>query len=177
MSIDNENPYAAPSETSDLASDSLYPNDLATRGERFAGALIDGIIMLPVVLGAGMVLGFGMVAAGIDPQSLAFQVLASVIGGLLGVAAFLAINGYLLATKGQTVGKLVMKTQILSDSTNSLVPFGRLVLLRYVPLWIASAIPFIGNFVGIIDGLAIFRENRKCIHDEIAGTKVIKLRG
>ena len=55
------------------------------------------------------------------------------------------------------------------------MPFGPLVLKRYVPLWVVANIPFIGGLFALADSLAIFRDTRKCIHDDIAGTKVIKL--
>jgi len=52
--------------------------------------------------------------------------------------------------------------------------FGKLVGLRYVPVWLASSIPFIGGFLALIDILFIFREDRRCVHDMIAGTVVVE---
>ncbi|TWU33298.1 RDD family protein [Novipirellula artificiosorum] len=175
MSSGYDNPFAAPSETSTLSTDPSLSYELATRGERFAGALIDGLLMLPLVFGGGMALGVAMIAAGINPESLQFNLIATVVGGFLGAVVFLVINGYLLATKGQTVGKLIIKTQIVSESTNTILPFGQLVMLRYLPFWVAGSLPILSRFVPLIDALAIFRASRKCIHDDIAGTKVIKL--
>jgi hypothetical protein len=36
-------------------------------------------------------------------------------------------------------------------------------------------IPFIGNFVNLADALFIFGEEHRCLHDHIAGTKVISV--
>lgn len=167
------NPYASPAFVNDK-----FPlgasGQLATRGNRFLGALIDGLIILPISFGAGLVLGIVMVAAGIEPTGIGFNIIAAVAGGVLGAGIFLAVHGYLLATRGQTVGKMIMKTQIVSDS-GELVPLGALILKRYVPLWIVASIPYVGGLICLGDALAIFRENRKCLHDEIAGTKVIQL--
>lgn len=172
------NPYAAPTQAGALppSYDPIgYDSALATKSERFAGAFIDGIILIPIMLGIGMALGFGMIAAGIDPASPTFNLIASTVGGVLGAVVFVALHGYFLAKRGQTIGKIALKTQIVSEETNQILPLTEVILKRYVPIWLIALIPVIGNFVGIVDALAIFRENRKCIHDEIAKTKVIKL--
>jgi hypothetical protein len=38
-----------------------------------------------------------------------------------------------------------------------------------------GAIPFVGNFVGLVDALMIFGEDHRCLHDRIAGTRVISV--
>lgn len=173
MSSPNPNPYASPMFVNEQPATGAS-GELASRGTRFLGSLIDGLILLPLYLGAGFALGIFLVSAGLDPQSIEFKIIAVVVGGILGVMVFLAVNGYLLATRGQTVGKMIMKTQIVSEG-GELVPFGPLILKRYLPLWIITSIPYIGTLFALADSLAIFRENRKCLHDEIAGTKVIQL--
>ena len=172
------NPYAAPTQGGAIppSYDPVgYHSNLATKSERFAGAFIDGIILVPIMLGVGFVLGIAMVSAGIDPASPMFQLIASIVGGILGAIVFTALHGYFLATRGQTIGKIAMKTQIVSEETNQILPLTEIILKRYVPIWLASMIPVIGGFAGLVDALPIFRESRKCIHDEIAKTKVIKL--
>ena len=67
-----------------------------------------------------------------------------------------------------------MKTQIVSDSGQPL-NFGELYLKRYLVIQLLAILPFIGGLIGLIDTLLIFRSSRKCLHDDIAGTKVIKL--
>lgn len=175
MSFEDPNPYASPSAAS--FAPPVVPQTglpLASLGDRFAGAFIDGLILLPIMFGVGAALGVALVVAGVDPAGREFQLVVGVVGGLMGAGIFLLVNGYLLATRGQTVGKVVMKTKILSND-DTLVPFAPLILRRYVPLWIATSLPTVGSFIGLANALAIFRENRKCIHDEIAGTKVVKL--
>lgn len=172
------NPYAAPTQTSEppVQYDPIgYENPLATRSERFAGAFIDGIILAPIMLAIGMGLGIVMMSSGIDPASPTFNLIASVVGGVLGSVVFVLLHGYFLATRGQTIGKIALKTKIVSEETNQILPLTEVVIKRYVPIWLLAMIPVIGNFIGLIDALAIFRENRKCIHDDIAKTKVIKL--
>jgi uncharacterized RDD family membrane protein YckC len=170
----NPNPYASPTFVDDKAP-RKFGGELASRGNRFLGALIDGLILLPISFGAGVVLGIALVASGVDPQGIQFSIIAAVVGGCLGAGAFLAVHGYLLATRGQTVGKMIMKTQIVSSDSGELLPLGTLILKRYVPLWVIASIPYVGGLVALANVLAIFRENHKCLHDEIAGTKVIQL--
>lgn len=173
MSSSSPNPYASPAVVDDKPVRSTS-GDLASRSTRFLGALIDGFILMPLGLGAGFAMVVVLLSAGFDPESTEFSVIGAVVGGLLGAGVFLAVNGYLLATRGQTVGKMIMKTQIVSDG-GELVPLGPLVLKRYVPLWIVANIPYVGGLFALANALAIFRESHKCIHDDIAGTKVIQL--
>jgi len=92
------------------------------------------------------------------------------------MGAFAALHGYLLATRGQTIGKVIMKTKIVNEAGN-LLPFNELFLKRYVIIMVISMIPFVGSLIGIVDALCVFRGNRKCLHDDFAGTKVIKIVG
>ncbi len=145
---------------------------LAPRSERFVGAFIDGVIQIalvvPLAFGLGMVIG---IAFG---DSSTVMVLSQVAGGIVGVAVFLAVNGYLLATQGKTVGKLVVKTKIVDRETGALLPFGPLILKRYAWLWVVAIIPMLNIVVPLLNALMIFRSSRACLHDDIAGTKVIK---
>ena len=166
-----ENPYA-PSQGPAMFDRDMHEGELAPLRERFSGAFIDGIINLvtivPLALGAGFFLGAMM---GDNPTT---QLIAQVVGGLLGIAGFLAIQGYFLSTRSQTIGKIAMKTKIVSDSGQPL-NFGELYLKRYLVIQLLAILPFIGGLIGLIDTLLIFRSSRKCLHDDIAGTHVIKL--
>lgn len=86
------------------------------------------------------------------------------------------IQGYLLATRGQTVGKYLVGTQILDERTNKVPGFLGMYCKRYLVFAVAAYIPVVGNIIAIIDALMIFRDNRKCWHDEMAGTKVVVFR-
>jgi len=41
-------------------------------------------------------------------------------------------------------------------------------------MYLISAIPVVGSFFVLIDTLLVFRADRRCVHDLIAGTKVVK---
>ncbi|TWU38986.1 RDD family protein [Novipirellula aureliae] len=177
MSYGDLNPYAAPAETDAYRGYSNPHPPLATRVERFVGSLIDSCLTILVFFTVGIPLFFAIAYFGVefDFDRPAFDFYGDLVAALFAAVFFIIINGYLLATKGQTVGKLVMKTQIVSEETDRILPLGRLLLLRYVTIWIASGLPVVGGFINLANALAIFRANHKCIHDDIAGTKVIKL--
>jgi uncharacterized RDD family membrane protein YckC len=183
MSQTDPNPYASPSMAAEaqppvgpIQGTIDYP--LASRWRRFLGALIDNLILLPLIVLAGFVFALVIFLTGEQDQtSIAWSqsnVADSLFGLVMGGSLFLAVHGYLLATRGQTVGKYLLNTQIVSED-GRLVPFWQLIATRYVPLWLVSAIPGIGGILSIADGVAIFRDSRKCFHDDIAGTKVIQL--
>jgi uncharacterized RDD family membrane protein YckC len=87
---------------------------------------------------------------------------------------FLLLNARSLATRGQTWGKRMARTRIVSND-GKLLPLSRLILRRYVPYFFMGCIPLAGVILVWADMLAIFRRNHKCLHDELAGTKVVKV--
>ena len=177
MGTDPFNPYAAP-ENMDHAIAAPGELELASLSERFSGAFLDGLLMLPVVL--GVVFGYTFFAAqqgGIsNTESVVEQLVLSLISLVVGLAWYLILNGYLLAKRGQTIGKLAAGTRIVDFNTGELVPLIPLLLKRNLVIQMLSAVPFVGGFVSLADVLMIFRSSRRCLHDEIAGTKVIKAR-
>jgi uncharacterized RDD family membrane protein YckC len=140
----------------------------ASRWKRLGGAMIDSlvslIIFVPVMFATGVLQqitsGEGMNLV----QQIAFFIAAW--------AAFLILNGYLLFTRGQTIGKVVMSTKIV-DLSGNIPNFGKLLVLRYLVLGIVTQIPIIGGLAGIANALFIFSKKRRCLHDYIAGTQVI----
>jgi uncharacterized RDD family membrane protein YckC len=60
-------------------------------------------------------------------------------------------------------------------SDGSAAGIGRIVLLRLAPIWLMTLIPVVGVIMaGLVDPLLIFRQSRKCLHDTIADTIVVK---
>jgi uncharacterized RDD family membrane protein YckC len=169
------NPYAAPVVT-DVAEDFTVTDELASRWARLGGALIDGILLLPFAVASVLMIPF---LASADllfientiASTLVFEVMPMVSTSI----GYLIINGYLLAKHGQTVGKLIVGTRIVDQHTNRILPLMPLFAKRFLFIQALALIPVIGNFTGLIDALLIFRENRRCLHDEFAGTKVIKV--
>ena len=92
---------------------------------------------------------------------------------LYGVLAVLQIT--LLCLRSQTVGKLLLRIQIVEVQNGK--PGGpvRAFLLRALVPTMIECIPFLGFAFWLVDTCFIFREDRRCIHDLLAGTRVVKL--
>lgn len=164
--MSEENPYATPD--ADVDVDQNAPGELAGRGRRLGGAIIDGLLMLLFLFPAMFVVGYWEKAMAQEET-----VLDIVLVGGIGIAVFLVLNGYLLATSGQTVAKRLLKMRIVSVQDNRILPIGKILGLRYLPFWIIGQVPFLGQLMGLVNPLFIFGEERRCLHDHLAGTKVV----
>lgn len=119
-----------------------------------------------------------------DAQAMQAELLAKVAGLSSGqktllmmfpYMAFFALHGFLLSRYGQTLGKRMMGIAIVTLD-NRVPAFFPLVAQRYLTQWLAGMVPVIGILLRLVDILAIFRPDRRCIHDHLAKTKVIDLR-
>jgi len=165
----DQNPFAPP--TARVEDVATSGPELASRGARFGGAFIDGLIHIGVywllattvlkpilpnlTRGSGTVLG---------------SMLTSMVVSIL---LFLLIQGYLLATTGQTIGKKLLGLRIVR-SNGERADVGHVIGLRYLLVWVIAAIPVVGWIFALADALMIFRDSRKCLHDNIADTIVVK---
>lgn len=133
------------------------------------GAIIDALVsmatMVPVAIATGF---FQQVMNG---QDMTIGQTALYAG--LSMVGFLLVNGYLLAKHGQTIGKRLVNTRIVHDAMGTVVPLSRSYGLRYLPLAVIAQVPIVGGLFALVDCLFVFRSDRRCIHDLIAGTKVI----
>ena len=143
---------------------------LAGRGTRLGAALIDGCL-----LAAAMIPGFILVAvAGGGPSSSSSDGIAMGGAGLLilGVLGLAIYQMYLISTTGQSLAKKWLGIRIVKLD-GSLPGFVHGVLLRQWVMGLIGAIPFVGGLIQLVDPLLIFGDERRCLHDHIAGTKVI----
>ena len=161
-----------PYESGEMAADEPA-SELASPWARLAAVLIDGLFYL-VVLVIAAIAAFGFVFFVLALAGLETIVLALVLALLL-ISFILQMT--LLATRGQTIGKIVMKVRIVDSVTGMHPGWARLVLLRTVVNSIIIGIPFIGGAYFLVDSLFIFREDHRTIHDMIASTRVDKVVG
>jgi uncharacterized RDD family membrane protein YckC len=94
---------------------------------------------------------------------------------LLAVLSYVILNGYWLYTRGQTVGKRLMKVAIVETASGERAPFWKLICIRalFFPLLFTVISPFLAC-LPIVDQLFVFRKNRRCVHDLAAGTSVVR---
>jgi uncharacterized RDD family membrane protein YckC len=142
---------------------------LATRLSRFAAQFIDGIIFGGIAIAGGLALGFSILKP--DPQNaLANQFTFFAFW----VLSYLLVNGYFLYRDGQTLGKKAMSIRIVR-ADGSKAGFARILWMRLAPFWLLGQIPLFGPLLSLADPLFIFRESRKCLHDNIADTVVVRV--
>ena len=166
---DDQSNYETPATPSEEAGTPSGP-ELAGRGRRLGAYLID-LIIAGIVLVILAVLNIGISFEDVARDPMTQQM--STAGGIAYLVIFMVINGYLLVTKGQTLGKLALDIRIVDAASNGAATAVKILGLRYVLVMLVGAIPIIGGLLGIIDFLFIFREDRRCVHDLIAGTKVV----
>ena len=147
---------------------------LAGRWTRLGAVLLDSLIGCGFALpGGGLLLAAGVLSGGSNPNP------AFMLGGfvLLGVAllALLVIQIYLLSTCGQTLGKKLLGIRIVSFDDETNPGFVKAFLLRVVVNGLIGAVPLVGGIYSLVDACFIFRDDQRCIHDIIAGTKVVKV--
>jgi uncharacterized RDD family membrane protein YckC len=167
-------PFAPPASNLDPRLGAGGESSLASRGARFGGAFLDGLIAVPFII-------IGVVVAGKMGGGMATLAKPSPFNTLIFFLCGLPLNlfqWYLVVTKGQTLGKRIVKTKILKiDGSN--VDFVSGVVLRY---WVVMTLSLVCNLInlaavgglfGLVDALFVFRSDRRTVHDLIAGTKVV----
>lgn len=170
--MNKENPYAAP-ETDPIPTQPFNGQlQLATPSERFTGAIIDGLLGLVTIIpiwGAFYFLGVIKSMEDFEELSFGYDSLLTV----LYFALFVAIQWKFLKETGQTIGKKVAKTRIVTMEGNK-PKINDLLFKRYAFVNLISLIPVVGGIVSLVDVLLVFKKDRRCLHDMIAGTQVVK---
>jgi uncharacterized RDD family membrane protein YckC len=150
---------------------------LASRWQRLLANVIDVLGILP---------------KGIANPSLTDSLIASFsffnIAVWLFTLGVLVINLVLLVTEGQTIGKYFLRIRIVQVKTDQNGGFWTNCFLRNLltsVILLASYLLKLNNQQGmatslvliplLIDILFIFRKDRRCLHDWIAGTRVVKV--
>jgi uncharacterized RDD family membrane protein YckC len=179
MSTTANNNYAPPRSRVEDPSAAPIEFELATRGSRLGAATLDTLIV-GVPLFVIIFSGFSRVGVARGPTA-AFSIWSSVLahagpvlyaGGTIELAV-IAVTTVLVHRNAQSVGKKLcgIKVACLDGSRATLA---RIFFLRYLPSAILNVIPVLKYFYGLPDTLFIFGEARRCLHDYIAGTIVIR---
>ena len=167
------NPYQPPEadelEANVRATDSSSP--LASLNQRLLASMIDSVLGVAVV--APLQYKFGVFARLSSKTSLGFGELA--LWAAVYFAFWFVENGYFLVKNSQTIGKRLLGIRIESLSGGR-ATLSKIVLLRTLPFSCIANIPAIGGALILADTLLIFRKDRRCLHDHLAGTQVVKVR-
>ncbi len=130
---------------------------LATRGQRLLCFLIDQLFV--AACGA-----LGLLVDYLVKGSTSYRpwpLLAAVVG--------VVVNLALLAAKGQTLGKMVVKTKVANYEGHK-PSWVNLIFVRTMPFLCLSKLPLFA----VVDVYLVFQEQRQCLHDKAACTVVLK---
>lgn len=142
----------------------------ASRISRLVASLIDTFLILLLYIPA--IYFTGVLDTLFSNTSDLSQELLLSVGALL---VYLLLNGYLLATDGQTLGKKLVGIRIVDSESGDIADFKQAFMVRYLPVYLASQIPVIGQFLSLADAVRIFLADKRCFHDIFAGTRVVEV--
>ncbi len=166
-----QNPYQTPAADISSSESPATGTELASRWFRLFAAIIDGLVLMLFILPLQFYMGIydGFPDHMVEPDFMTTLLFAGA-----GLLVYVAINAYTLQRNGQTIGKLICKIKIVRTDFSQ-ATLGRIIFVRYLPMTLITQIPMVGVFIGgLIDPLLIFRKSKKCLHDNIADTVVIK---
>jgi uncharacterized RDD family membrane protein YckC len=133
---------------------------LAPRLSRLLASLIDSLTFLP-----------GYLIVFLEQLITESTGTFTVIGYVFMIGVFI-LQCVLLSRDGQTIGKKMLRIRIVNTDTEKNGGFVPNVLLRYLLNGLISWLTC--SIYGFVDVLFIFRGDRRCLHDFIAGTHVIE---
>ena len=144
--------------------------DLASRGARLGAAILDNLSSFLALMPGLLLFGLAEEMPSTYDQDLEMGALLLFFGALF---TLLIVQLVLLAKRGQTIGKWLLDISIVDVTDQTLPSWGRLVGLRYLLPGVLGAVPVFGVLFAAANVLFIFRDDRRCIHDHLAGTLVI----
>src|SRR5882757_3093202 len=160
------------------------PGSLAERGTRLLAASIDELLVLgiclPMVFGAVPAI-ISMVSGGTDPELIdTGDIVRAMLGGpgtivtVVALIAWCVITAWFVAANGQSIGKRLVGIKVVRTD-GSRASFARIFLLRNVVNGLPNFLPYLGwLYQLVIDPLFIFQDSRRCLHDMIADTIVVR---
>ena len=175
--------YGDPGQAAAAAAGIGQPADLVTR---FLARLIDGILLgitQAVVVGAIIVAALMGESGGygFGPGS---TIAAGLVGSILGTAINIGYFAYLESTRGQTVGKMLLKLETRGPGGGHPTLEQAVKRNAFYAIGLASWIPILGIFAGLAELAAVIyiavtinnSPTKQGWHDQFAGgTSVIKI--
>ena len=150
--------------------------ELASPGQRLAARIIDSAILgvvgvLQLIFGVGFALGISDGDPTITDEEANTLVLSLLALVLLAVVIGYVYEATLIATKGQTLGKMATGVKVVG-AHNGLVPGWGKSVGRSTIRAAAGLVPFL---LVVVDLSLLWDQSRRGWHDKAAGTLVIKV--
>ena len=148
----------------------VHELDMASIGRRFVAVFLDGLVLaIPLILLVVLVaVPLGLLGSEDNmPLALFSQLVLSMMMGTV----YILYEGLMLASGGQTVGKKAMSLKVVTAEGNDIAK-GQ-AWTRAVSRQLLGLVPCLG----LIDYLVAFGQERTCIHDIMAKTRVVNWHG
>ena len=182
--VSTPNNYAPPQSVVADISSSAAPFEKATRLSRLGAAVLDGLIFGIPLTPFYIAMFSAIFHSRTHPQAFTSAWLGAVAGagislyvGGLFYAALIVVTIVLVHRNAQTIGKKVVGIKV-ARTDGSRASLARIFWLRNVVNGIVGMlffiVPFVGKLYSLIDSLMIFGEQRRCCHDYIADTIVVR---
>jgi len=140
--------------------------ELASIGARFAAVFLDGLILAIPVFGIAFVLA--MVFLGSLVATGGSNIVFELVIGVIAAIPYVLYEGFMLSSRGQTLGKMALKIKVVTPEGNDITP-GQ--------AWSRTLVRALFNqlrLLGIINYLFAFGQAKTALHDRIAKTRVVK---
>ncbi len=151
--------------------------ELAGAGRRLGARILDAVIMLVAVL---ILFAVGIAAAlGVDSEDWTEENSAAVTGTFIGFALLAVAIGILyevtlIATRGQTLGKMAARIKVVR-ADNGLAPGWGKSIVRWIIPAVLGFIPVVGWILSLLVYVSLLWDKvRQGWHDKAAGTLVVK---
>jgi uncharacterized RDD family membrane protein YckC len=161
---------------------------LAGHGARILAALINAVFYVMCTMPGSMMISrklleeYPDLAQGVFPPLSELDV-TLFIGGVmwvwLGLLIGVLLQAILLGARGQNLGKMLAGVRVVRADDGQAAGFARAALLRFIlPVTIMILLNLFTVVLGfvflLVDFCFIFRQDRRCLHDLIANTKVVR---
>jgi uncharacterized RDD family membrane protein YckC len=172
-----------------LATDAITPEatgavarEDASRWVRLPAAMIDGILKTLCYLPITLPLVRTVMAEALSGQQRTFAEISQLTSGIVNdnlpralpfLLLLVVVQLCLLAWRGQSVGKLLLGLRIVRAADGGAPGVLRAFLLRGTVPFMIEQVPVAGFVFWVVDSCYIFRDDRRCLHDLIAGTRVV----
>jgi uncharacterized RDD family membrane protein YckC len=179
QAVSTPNNYAPPQSVVADISSSDAPFEKATRLSRLGAVLLDGLIFgIPFIPSYAMT---ASVIAHTRPSRYNYLAVWSTMAGsgmwfylaTLIDLGLLVVTTVLVYRNAQTIGKKLVGIKV-ARTDGSRASLARIFWLRYLLNTAIMYVLFLGGLYALVDACMIFGEQRRCCHDYIADTIVIR---
>jgi uncharacterized RDD family membrane protein YckC len=163
------------------------PSDLASQGARLGAALLNALLYLGAMLPGGMMMSARLLqqnphlAEGglLRPEDFNLSGFGTSFAWVwAGLGAAMLVQMLLLGLRGQNLGKLIVGVRVVRVEDGQPAGFVHAALLRFLLpvglIFLLNLFFLLGFVFFLVDFCFMFRADRRCLHDLIAGTKVVK---